>query len=150
MIYSKINRKARFSGGFTLLEILVVVIIVGVLASVAMPLLARNIERSRATEALAAMGIIRRAYLGCRAQENPGVGLTACDNWDILGMTDPGLSAGSHFTYSLSNGSGVYFMIATRNLVDGGDGGSDIVFNWQVANNGPVTKTGGGVFAGIQ
>ena len=45
-------RMGNNKSGFTLLEILVVIIIVGVLASVAMPQLFRNVERSRATEAL--------------------------------------------------------------------------------------------------
>jgi prepilin-type N-terminal cleavage/methylation domain-containing protein len=60
----------RNQAGFTLLEILVVIIIVGVLASVAMPALFRNVERSRSTEALNTMGTIRRQLEGCAMQFN--------------------------------------------------------------------------------
>ena len=41
--------------GFTLIEVLTVVLIIGVLASIAMPMYVRAVERSRATEAMAAI-----------------------------------------------------------------------------------------------
>lgn len=41
--------------GFTLTEVIVVVIIVGVLASIALPMYARSVERARATEAMSAV-----------------------------------------------------------------------------------------------
>ena len=88
--------------GFTLLELLVVIIIVGVLASVAMPLLFRNIERARAAEALNVIGLIRRNYLGCRMGENPNSGVTFCDRFDNIGMDPPGNSPNSHFNYSFN------------------------------------------------
>ena len=47
--------------GFTLLEIIIVVIIVGVLASLALPRLFSTVEYSRSTEALAAIGSMRSA-----------------------------------------------------------------------------------------
>ena len=41
--------------GFTLVEVLTVVLIIGVLASIALPMYTRTIERSRATEAMSAI-----------------------------------------------------------------------------------------------
>ena len=41
--------------GFTLVEVLTVVVIVGVLTSVALPMYTRSVERSRATEAMTAI-----------------------------------------------------------------------------------------------
>ena len=41
--------------GFTLIEVLTTVVIIGVLASIAMPMYMRAVERSRATEAMAAV-----------------------------------------------------------------------------------------------
>ena len=53
MLYSK--------KGFTLVELIVVVIIVGILASVAIPMMSGNIAQAKRTEAVAAAGSIRTA-----------------------------------------------------------------------------------------
>ena len=47
--------------GFTLIELIVVIIIVGILAAVAIPMMTANVARARRTEAIAGMGTIRTA-----------------------------------------------------------------------------------------
>ena len=81
--------------GFTLLELLIVVIIVGVLASVAMPNLMRNVENSRAVEAKNTMGVIRRLVEGC---VNRTGNYADCVSWDAVGMTDP---SNANFRYNI-------------------------------------------------
>ncbi len=61
--------------GFTLLELLMVVIIVGILAAVAIPQLSDFVEKSRGAEAVANLGAIRTgiaAYQLENAGANPG------------------------------------------------------------------------------
>ncbi|MFQ5707757.1 MAG: type IV pilin protein [bacterium] len=47
--------------GFTLVELMIVIVIVGVLAAVAVPIYQANVKRSKASEADAALGTIRTA-----------------------------------------------------------------------------------------
>jgi prepilin-type N-terminal cleavage/methylation domain-containing protein len=51
----------RREGGFTLIELMIVVIVIGVLAGVAIPLYQIVPERSKSTEANAALGLVKEA-----------------------------------------------------------------------------------------
>jgi len=139
----KVNNKS----GFTLLEILVVIIIVGVLASVAMPTLFRNVERARSAEALNTMGVIKRQMDGC-AMQFGGTNYTNCGTFDAIGMTDPSGSAGSHFVYTIVGpGAGAFTIRATRNATDNGTNTDTI--NLALAG-GAITRNGNGAFLGMQ
>ncbi len=54
--------------GFSMIELLVVLLIIGILAAVAAPLFLQNTDRARASEAVAAMGSIREAQRTYRSQ----------------------------------------------------------------------------------
>ena len=66
-------------GGFTLLELLMVVIIIGILASIAMPQYVRVTERARATEAIQLLGAIRMSQHRFKAQ-SPSTAFTGSLN----------------------------------------------------------------------
>lgn len=62
--------------GFTLVELLIVVIIVAVLAGVGIPLLSGNIQRARLTEADAGLGALRTGLRTFFAENRTYVGAT--------------------------------------------------------------------------
>jgi prepilin-type N-terminal cleavage/methylation domain-containing protein len=120
---------------FTLLELLIVIIIVGVLASLALPRFSKMVELARTAEAKLQMRAIRdaleRYYLMKGSygratgwgQETCGGG-GQCD-WEVLGIENPTENPGSHFDYDLTdNGDHI---LARRNTLDGGLVGDRIV-----------------------
>lgn len=138
--------------GFTLLELLVVIIIVGVLASVAMPALFRVVKRSHSAEARHTLGIIKRAIDACSAQDN-GNPLVCAPNsvvvWDNIGIPDPSstVNPGSYFDYTVFCGgvTGNYSCsIVARDVLDNAN---SISLNYTQAS---ISWSGAGEFAGIR
>lgn len=136
----------RKNEGFTLLEVIIVVIIVGVLATTALPRLFRTVEFSRSTEAFAAMGAIRSSMERCVLKYGSG-NYAFCDNFTTEIDVNPGTEAGTHFSYSITSASkNGYTITATRNSLDGGNSVDTIrmVVNY---GTGSITKSGSGAFS---
>lgn len=53
--------KSRAQSGFTLIEVMITIMIIGLLATVATPILASSVQKAKSSEAGAALGSIRRA-----------------------------------------------------------------------------------------
>lgn len=139
----KLNNKS----GFTLLEIIIVIIIVGVLASLALPRFFATVEYSRSTEALSSIAAIRGAMERCYLQASGSYsGCTAFDTQ--LDLNDPGTSPNAHFSYSIGSATATgYAITATRNTVDGGTSGDTIVVTQTTT---AVTRSGTGAFSSIK
>jgi prepilin-type N-terminal cleavage/methylation domain-containing protein len=135
---------------FTLLELIIVIIVVGVLASLALPRFFRTIEFSRGTEALNALGALRRSIERCSLFV--GGDYSQCQ-WNNLDIDDPGTSPGAHFIYVYEDWNSTvdsFTVTAYRNALDGGVSmglGGDIRLTMRPG--GTVVHCGRGPFAGI-
>jgi len=86
------NRKNR-SKGFTLVELMVVVIIVGILAAVAVPIYRQNVKRAMASEGAALLGSVLTAERVYYAEHN-----TYTDDEAALGVETTGNKYFKDFT----------------------------------------------------
>lgn len=90
---------------FTLVELIIVVIIIGVLASIAIPQFSKTMERSRIAEASAVLGALRGAQLRYKLENtNYATDYTKIDidlpNYD---GSPPGSPNGKFFTYNVDS-----------------------------------------------
>ena len=131
--------------GFTLLEIIIVIIIVGVLASLALPKFFRTVEYSRGTEALSNLNAVRQSMERCYLQRGA---YTNCNTFNNLDLEDPAGSPNSHYDYSWpAIGATTFTLRATRNTRDGTNAGDQINL---IATGTAINRSGTGAYVGIQ
>ncbi len=100
--------------GFTLIELMVVILIVGILAAVAVPILRGRIESAKWSEAAAIAGSIRVALRAYYTEDSIAVAAMAGSTLDTiqgaLGFTSGDLSGqyfqASNFTFASVDGNG--------------------------------------------
>ncbi len=137
----RINKKS----GFTLLEVIIVIIIVGVLASLALPRFFSTVEYSKATEAMQAVTTVRQSIERCYLMRSSYSG--PCVSFTNLDVEDPGQVPNAHFSYALTAPAATQYTItATRNTRNGGDGSSTVVLTY---TGSTVTRTGTSKFGAV-
>ncbi|MCP4649306.1 MAG: type II secretion system protein [PVC group bacterium] len=108
-----INKK-----GFTLVELLMVVIIIGILVTIAVPNYFRSIERAKGGKAKAAIDVIRKASIQYRALNDtfPPTDITELDGMEIPGnMTAATPFDDGDWQYTVSGDATTVSIVATRN-----------------------------------
>lgn len=125
-------RRIRFGkGGFTLVELMVVAIIVAILAAVAVPLLSGSKNRAYGTEAEAALGNVRsmlRVYFAEHRDYliGPPNHTTAVTNVAVEGNV-PGISAGDL--------TGTYFSSPNYTITTTAANTYDVTCTWNILTN---------------
>ncbi len=92
--------------GFTLIELMIVVAIIGILAAIAIPQYQNYIAKSQVSRAMAEVGSLKTAYESCLNDGKTAIG--ACDlGWtgsNILSLTSPATStAGTAVAAAIPN-----------------------------------------------
>ncbi len=130
----------KWNQGFTLLELLVVVIIVGILAAIALPQFGKATEKARQSEAMNILGAIRTAEL-IYYQENATFTTTA----STLAVDVPADASSEHFfTYSIPSASAADFTArATRKITGGKTPPFSAAYTIDINRAGTISKTGG-------
>ena len=89
---------------FTLLELVIVIIIIGILSSLALPRLITMIYKAKGVEALTQMDIIRKDIVRCCFMiGSKGELCIPCDSYDYLGLYggNPNLNELRNFNYGI-------------------------------------------------
>ncbi len=136
------------ASGFTLLEIIIVIIIIGVLATLALPKMFATVEFSRSAEALQNFTAIRSLFERCILLKTTAA---SCDTLTKIGFEAP-TAATAHFTYTMLTanptvGVQTFAILATRTTFNNSGAGGDVIT--YTFNDGVVTRGGSGKFSSL-
>ena len=107
-------KNKRTESGFTLIELMIVVAIIGILASLALPAYSNYTQKAKFSETIVAMGPAKSAIDICYQVEGS---LSACDTAGEIGVTISDLNGGDYVTSVTVTGNA---LITGTSTVDNG------------------------------
>ncbi|CAO1663712.1 pilin [Vreelandella indica] len=123
---AQLNARSTKQGGFTLIELMIVVAIIGVLASIAVPQYQNYVGRAQATEAFTATAGLRT-----------DIGLYFSENGNFVGYMQPAGGQPSYIAQTASEIGGEYIDDVT--LDGGASGGFTVAFDNGVHSDSSMT-----------
>ncbi len=138
----KIQPEAK-QPGFTLIELIIAVVIIGILASIALPRFMRVVEKGRSAEARNVLGVIRDAQSGYLLEYD-----TYTASLAALGVTVPSAcNASYYFRYSVAVGGGgtTFTASAIRCTAGGRSPNSGFAYTMTLNNAGFLNSTVAGI-----
>src|SRR5512135_2952426 len=92
---------ARAQRGFTLIELMIVVAIIGILAAIAIPQYQDYVSRSRWSDNFSRVGQLKQAVAECAQNNNGSLTVAACT--DIAGLMANGFLPSNYVTPAAAN-----------------------------------------------
>ncbi|MBU1887971.1 MAG: type II secretion system GspH family protein [Candidatus Omnitrophica bacterium] len=136
-------RKKMFNTGFTLTELLIVVVILGILATLALPMLVKTIEKAKVGEATSNLNLIRTGQKIYFLEYS-----TFWPDITQLNIENPNEASSRYFEYTSSSAGDSLSSDFTATATRGGGGAADASSPYQgvvyyISKDGQITSSDG-------